>query len=224
MRAAIASTCLLGAAALGAALDGVRGEVGIDRLSSRVVGPPSPVSGSTAVGLAELSGRAPVALALVLVAAWAGTRYRSLLPVFAVAGTALLTQGLVLLGKRLVDRTLFSSGTTYPSGHVAGATALLVLALLVSAHDGLRTRLLVGVALAVVVVATALGALWTQSHVLTDVIGGALVGAAAALLAWSAVVPRTRRPRPQRPDSGDGAEVQGDPSVLLAVRNQRQGA
>lgn len=189
-RLAIGTACLLGAAALGAALDGVRGEVALDRLSRRVVGPPSPVSGPTAIRLAQLSDRGPILVALLLVAGVAAVRYRSLRPVLTVAATAALAQGLVVLGKRLVDRTLFSSGTSYPSGHVAGATAVLVLAVLVAGHDGIRIRLLVGVLVAPLVLGTALGALWTQSHVLTDVLGGGLVGAGSALVAWSVLGPR----------------------------------
>lgn len=213
-KAAIASLCLLGAAGLGASLHGVRGEVDLDRLSSRILGPPSPVSGPTALRLAQLSGRGPIVVALLLLGGWAGVRYRSLRPVVAIGGAAALAQGSVILGKRLVDRTLFSSGTSYPSGHVAGATVVLVLALLVSASDGFRTRLLVGTGLGALLVGTALGALWTQSHVLTDVIGGGLVGTGASWLTWVVVVPDGLRPR-RRTTARD----KGDPSVLVAGRN-----
>lgn len=210
---------LLTAGALGVALHGTRGDVAFDRLSARVVGPPSPVPGRVAIALAHLGDREPIAVVLGLVAVVAVFRYRRLLPVLAVIGTGALTQALVLLGKRWVDRTLFSSGATYPSGHVAGATAVFLLAVLVTRHGSRRTLWLVSAVVAMLPLGAALGAIWTQSHVMTDVLGGSLVGAGAGLVAWSALGPSGPPRRSAGLLAGRGqADPGGDPSVLEAVR------
>lgn len=197
--------CLVAAAGLGLALHGTAGEVALDRASNRVVGPPSPVSGPVAIRLAELGDRGVVALALAVVAVLAASRTRSLRPALAVAVAGASAQLLVLVGKRMVDRTLFTTGSSYPSGHVAGAVTVSVLALLAARAERRRIRVAVAALAGLLPLGTALGALWTQSHAMTDVLGGALVGAGVALVAWSALVP---------PAPTTGVGCPGDPSVL----------
>ena len=204
-----ACVCFLLAAGLGAALDGTRGEVPVDRLARRVVGPPSPVPDSMAIWLAHLADRGPTAAALAAAALIAVLRRRLRLAM-AVVVTGVTVHLLVGLGKELVDRTLFGSGPSYPSGHVAGATAVLSVAVLVVGPADLRLRWVMGGVLALLPVGTALGAIWTQSHVMTDVVGGALVGAGGALFVWSILVPS---PSPAKP----GIEGDRDASVLPAA-------
>lgn len=182
--------CLVAVGALGAVLHQTSGEVGFDRFAARVVGPQSsPVSPPVAIALSRLVDREPAFVLFLLLAAAAAALQRRARPVLAVVATGAVTQGLVLLAKRLVDRTLFSEGPTYPSGHMAGAVALGVLAVLVVRRRGLFAAAAVAVVAGGLVVATALGAIWTQSHVWTDVVGGGLLGAGTALVLWSAVVP-----------------------------------
>jgi len=213
--------CLLVAAGLGAALDGTRGAVGVDRLASRLIGPPSPVSGPVALRLAQLGDRGPTVAALAVIAAAAILHHRRLRPALAVVVTGAATQALVLLGKQLVDRTLFGSAPAYPSGHVAGSTAVLVLAVLVAGHADSRVRWLVVAGSLLLPVGTSLGNLWTQSHVMTDVVGGAFLGAGAALVIWTAFMPSASAPaRPRGPDLLRQGDADGDHSVLAAVRLQ----
>lgn len=198
--------CLLLATALGARLADVRGDVAFDRLADRVVGLPSPVSGPVAAAMSGLADRRPAAMWFLVVAVTAVALHRRLLPGVAVLATGAVTQGMVLLGKRLVHRTLFSDGPSYPSGHMAGATALLVVAVLVVRHRGPWTAWVVGGLVSILPVMAALGAIWTQSHVWTDVIGGAMTGGGVALVLWSALVWREPDDRPALEDR--------DPSVL----------
>ena len=75
----------------------------------------------------------------------------------------------------------------YPSGHTVSLVATLTVLVLL-------TRKLIALVIAdVVVLAAATGLVGLGYHYLTDVIGGALFGAAVALLTWS--VPR-RAPAP----------------------------
>ena len=67
---------------------------------------------------------------------------------------------------------------------MAGATAICVLVVLLAAVQGRRAAGLVGLTIGLLPVATALGAIWTQSHVWTDVFGGGLIGTGTALLSW----------------------------------------
>lgn len=203
--------CLLAAGTLGAVLDGALGPVGFDRFADRLVGPPSPspLSPLTVSRLAQLADRGPIALALLVVALVAVAVHRRPQPALAVALAGALTQALVILGKWLVDRRLLTSGAsvppvfvpsgpTYPSGHVSGATVVLVLAVLAVAPAGRRAQVAVGGLVLVLPIGTSLGALWTNSHVMTDVIGGVLVGAGAALAVWATVVPPARSGRIMR--------------------------
>ncbi|MEO5679851.1 MAG: phosphatase PAP2 family protein [Acidimicrobiales bacterium] len=191
--------CLVAAAALGAALHGTRGEVSFDRVAAHVIGPPSPVPGPVAVGLARLADRGPTALLLVVIAAAAAVLHRRVRPALATLAAGAVTQGLVLVGKRRVQRTLFGDGATFPSGHVAGATAVLVLAVLVAGHRGRRVAGVVGLCAGLLPVGAALGAIWTQSHVWSDVVGGALVGAGVPLVLWAIAV--SVEPSPARLDT-----------------------
>ena len=173
-------------------------------MAARLVGPQSPlVRGTAAIALSRLVDREPAALFFLLLAASAAALHRQVRPVLAVVATGAATQALVLLGKRLVDRTLFSDGPTYPSGHMAGATAILVLGVLIVRPRGPMAVAALGAAGGILALATALGAIWTQSHVWTDVVGGALLGAGTSLVLWSAIVPAPTGEAPGR----DGARL-----------------
>jgi len=187
--------CLLAAAALGAVLHGTRGPTGLDLLAARVIGPPSPVPATVALAAARLADREPAIMYFLLVAVAGGLLYRHGRPIVAVLASGAAAQGLVLFGKHLVDRTAFTAGPSYPSGHMAGATAVWVLVVLLAAGRGRRAAGLVGLTIGLLPVATALGAIWTQSHVWTDVLGGGLIGTGTALLSWWVFVP----PVPVRP-------------------------
>ena len=195
------AACLLAAAALGAVLHGTRGATGFDLLAARVIGPPPPVPATMAIAAARLADREPVIVYLLLVAAAGGLLHRHVRPIVAVLASAAAAQGLVLLGKHLVDRTAFSDGPSYPSGHMAGATAIWVLVVLLAAAQGRRAAGLVGLTIGLLPVATALGAIWTQSHVWTDVLGGGLIGTGTALLSWGCSSPPSRRTRTSPPGS-----------------------
>jgi len=142
-----------------------------------------------ALAAARLADRGPVIVYLLMVAAAGGLLHRHIRPIVAAFASATAAQGLVLLGKHLVDRTAFTAGPSYPSGHMAGATAIWVLIVLVAAAQGRRAAGLVSLTIGLLPVATALGAIWTRSHVWTDVLGGGLIGTGTALLSWWAFVP-----------------------------------
>ncbi len=188
----LGADCILAGSALGAALHHTRGEVAFDRVTAAVIGPPSPLPHALTLVMARLADRGPATILFLALALTAAVLHRRVRPVLAVLATGAVTPGLVLVGKRLADRTVFNGGLTYPSGHVAGSTALAVAAVLVLRGQSPCARRAVGAAAVLLPVVTALGAIWTQSHVWTDVVGGALAGAGASLLVWSALVPSQR--------------------------------
>ena len=89
---------------------------------------------------------------------------------------------------------------SFPSGHTANAaTVVFLLALLLR-----RSWILIpGI---VYVILMALSRTYLGAHWVTDTIGGALLGAAMAVLVWALFAVKVRRERPERADSGSGAE------------------
>lgn len=97
----------------------------------------------------------------------------------------------VLFGRARPEQILvpLESGS-FPSGHTANAaTVVVLLALLLRAWW-------VAIAGAVYVVLMALSRTYLGAHWVTDTVGGALIGAAMAVLAWAVLATRLRRERP----------------------------
>lgn len=89
---------------------------------------------------------------------------------------------------------------SYPSGHVANAATVAVLAVV------LLPRWWVAVVGAAYVVLMALSRTYLGAHWVTDTVGGALVGASVALLGWVLLAPRLRIERETpRPREGSAA-------------------
>ncbi len=119
-----------------------------------------------------------------------------------------VSAGVVQLLKALYDRArpedilLELDNGSYPSGHVANAATIAVLATVLVA------RWWVAVAGAVYVVLMALSRTYLGAHWITDTIGGALLGASVALLGWAVLAPRLRKERESpRPREGSAASV-----------------
>lgn len=145
--------------------------------------------------VSQASSRLAVATAAVAAAAALGWRWRSVrapVTVVATCGGA----GLVGLGvKYLVGaarppaavQLVAKTGPAFPSGHVTYALALIgILAVVVGgAHAGRVVAAALTAAVGAVTVAIAVSRLYLGVHWLTDVVGGALLGAAAVLVgAW----------------------------------------
>ncbi len=183
--AALAVACLIVTAGLGAAFAGQGLPDAADRWADAVIvarlGQVPGVISVTDLGTLFVAG--PICVAAVAACA-AFRRYRAaLLVIIAVPVTVGLTEAVL---KPLIDRTN-NGGLTYPSGHTATVTAMVVAAVVVltgparPALPGLARRLLAGLALAAVpVVAVALVAI--QYHYLTDTIGGAGLATAVVLV------------------------------------------
>jgi len=107
----------------------------------------------------------------------------------------------VLYGRlRPEDILLTLESGSYPSGHVANAATVAVLATVLVA------RWWVAVAGAAYVVLMALSRTYLGAHWVTDTVGGALLGASVALLAWAVLAPRLRKERESpRPREGSAA-------------------
>ena len=105
------------------------------------------------------------------------------------ATSAGAVQGLkVLFGRARPEDILISIGSgSYPSGHVANAATVAVLAAV------LLARWWVAAAGVAFVLLMALSRTYLGAHWLTDTIGGALLGAAFALAAWALAEPVLRR-------------------------------
>lgn len=116
------------------------------------------------------------------------------------AVSSAVVQGLkVLFGRERPEEILISihSGS-YPSGHVANAATIAVLA------TTLLARWWVAAAGAAYVALMALSRTYLGAHWVTDTLGGALVGAAVALAAWAIAAPVLRRERGGSPSPGRG--------------------
>jgi undecaprenyl-diphosphatase len=139
------------------------------------------------------AGSLPFVLTLVVVGSIALLMRRRPLELFALAGGF----GLVVLGVHLakagIDRPrpinplVGSTGSSYPSGHSAYATAYVALAVGASrVLDGIGSR--TALVLAGVIVAAVIGAtrVYLRAHYLSDVIGG--IGLGLAIFAGCAAV------------------------------------
>lgn len=105
------------------------------------------------------------------------------------AVSAAVVQGLkALFGRARPDDILVPlDSPAFPSGHVANAATLAVLLAL------LVRRRWIAVAGAVYVVLMALSRTYLGAHWVSDTIGGALVGAAVAVLVWTVFATGLRR-------------------------------
>ena len=148
-----------------------------------------PVLEAASLGLNEagatvyLSFVAPVAIAIVL-CLWG--RWRAAAVIAIGAATCAPTVSLLKAGfdiERPRDMAFALSSAAYPSGHLANLVVLLVIVALV-----VRRPWCWAVA-ATLAAAMAASRTYLGVHWLSDTIGGALLGAGIALLAW-AVVPR----------------------------------
>lgn len=122
-----------------------------------------------------------------------------------VAGSA-VSAGIVQVLKTLYGRArpeeilLDLDSGSYPSGHVANAATIAVLATVLVA------RWWVAVAGAAYVVLMAFSRTYLGAHWVTDTVGGALLGASVALLGWALLARRLRREREApRPREGSAA-------------------
>ena len=124
--------------------------------------------------------------ALALAVFWCLRKSRHADAARVVAGPAIAVVLNAWVLKPLYDRWK-NDTLVYPSGHTVSMVATLTVLVLL-------TRKLIALVIAdVLLLAAAIGLVGLGYHYLTDVIGGALFGAAVALLTWS--VPR-RAPEP----------------------------
>lgn len=139
---------------------------------AEIHGPLRPVAlGIDSVG--EPLGAAMAACVFLVACVW---MRRVALGVVVVALPAVLSGG-TTLGKHLVGRTVNGNFLAYPSGHVALATALgLVAGILAAHHRGGSTRATTGIVLAAAL-SSATAMTWAQvvlnRHYPTDALGGA---------------------------------------------------
>ncbi|MGT2424806.1 phosphatase PAP2 family protein [Amnibacterium kyonggiense] len=143
-------------------------------------------------GVPVLLVTAAVALLVGALRGWSWSAF----VVLAGLASALDVTGMKALSMRSRPDAAFGAGTSFPSGHTAGATLLAVVVIL------LVPRLAVRIAAASFAIAMAWSRTALHAHWLTDVLAGLLVGTATAVLlhaAWAAMLRRSeRRRRPRR--------------------------
>lgn len=120
---------------------------------------------------------------------------------------AAVSAGLVQLLKALFDRArpefmlVASDEGSFPSGHVANAAT--IAAVLVLVFGLTRSRWWVWVAGGAYVVAMALARTYLGAHWITDTIGGAILGAAVAVVLWAPIADKlAAEPRAKKVRSG----------------------
>lgn len=163
--------------ALGLLVHGHPTALAADRTAFDVIGPLHSRGGVDVVARLTDVGSFPAACVAALLGALAATRRRRLRDAIAlVAGLALLLVS-VKVTKDLWDRPrpqdmlTSARGMSYPSGHAAYSTTWVAAAVVA----GRRPLMWVAVAVVVAVMASRL---YLHVHFLTDVIGGAALGAA----------------------------------------------
>jgi membrane-associated phospholipid phosphatase len=138
--------------------------------------------------LTDLGAFPVVAAAVLLTAGWAALRGRAVEAVALVAGF-LLTWLATDLAKawtareRPVDPYTTTRNLSYPSGHTSNAMALIACAVvLVRAGHGLAVRFAAVTVAVGVVVFVGASRIYLRAHYLSDVLGGAALGAAVLSL------------------------------------------
>ena len=131
-----------------------------------------------------LLGSPPVVVAAVAVlAAWAALRRDFLAAALALVGPALAAFLTEFVLKPLVDRRT-GGALQFPSGHVASATAVAAVAVLLAYRWwGMRVAVAVAVPAACVPLTVSLGVVRLEWHYVTDAAGGLALGAAVVLAA-----------------------------------------
>lgn len=143
-----------------------------------------------------------VLIPAVILGGFFSLRARSVVPFLAVTGAVgagvILEQTLkAVIGRTPATPELVDYAHSFPSGHVTGTAALLgMVAVCLGTGRGRAVRVTLAVAVVAAVVFVAVLALYTGAHLLTDVLGGMLLGGAivslgAAILAvFTPPVPR----------------------------------
>ncbi len=191
-RTMVAGAVLLGVTLVGAAWLAYRpGPTGIDSAVLRsLIGTRSHGLTSVAKTVSLLFSPAAMAIWVVAIGVALVVRDRSLhraVPIVAAAGVAAVADGLLKVAvARPRPPALEQIGTpettfSYPSGHVTGTAVLIVALLVVVGVEPVRRfgwALLAGVVIAL----CAWTRLYLGAHWFSDVVGGAALGASAALL------------------------------------------
>lgn len=157
--------------------------------------------------LVVLGQRGPVAVAVALVVAYVVWRTRSWRPLVLPALAVALLNGVVGMLKIAIGRTapydgrdeLFAGGTLYPSGHSANSVLMWgALAVVLVSSGMVRRRWPLVVAIASVSVVVGVASIFQDTHWVTDVLAGWLVGGAllAVLTAAAPLWTAPGRPAP----------------------------
>lgn len=141
---------------------------------------------------------AGVAIAATVFGGLLSLRARSMIPLVLVIGAVAAAVVIEHTLKALLGRTLRPDAPaqwsvitdyahSYPSGHVAGSAALLgTIAVIGSVGRALSTKVTLAVAVVFCVLGVAVMALYVHAHLVSDVIGGMLLG--GAVVTTSAIV------------------------------------